>query len=134
MKISDLRIGMTYSLERVFSDKDVEMFAGLSLDTNPLHLDEVYASNHFFGARIVPGFLSASLFSAIIGTKMPGIGSIYLSQNMRFLKPIYLGQKVTAVVTVVNVDYEKERVSLSTVCEAENHEILIDGSAIVKIA
>lgn len=65
---------------------------------------------------------------------MPGVGSIYLSQNMRFLKPIFLGQKVTAKVTVVDIDYVKERVSLNTVCENENHEIVIDGSAIVKIA
>lgn len=134
MKISDLEIGMSYSLERVFSEKEIEMFVGLSYDNNPLHLDENYASKHFFGARIVPGFLSASLFSAIIGTKMPGVGSIYLSQNMRFLKPIFLGQKVTAKVTVVDIDYVKERVSLNTVCENENHEIVIDGSAIVKIA
>ena len=84
MKCEDLKIGQSYEMKRSFSETEVKAFAELSGDTNPIHIDAEFARSSRFGERIVPGFLTASMFSAIIGTKFPGIGSIYLNQNMIF--------------------------------------------------
>ena len=89
MKITDLHIGQSYSLSKSFSLKDVEQFAELSMDHNPVHLEQEYASHSLFGKRIVHGYLTSSLFSAIIGTKMPGPGSIYIKQDLTFKKPVF---------------------------------------------
>ena len=85
MRFEDLDIGMSYEMKRAFSKEEVSQFAELSYDTNPIHLDAEYAKKSMFGRLIVPGFLTGSMFSAIIGTKFPGFGSIYLNQNMEVL-------------------------------------------------
>lgn len=133
MKISDIKIGMSYEMKRSFSDEEVRLFAELSYDTNPLHLDVQYAENSLFGKRIVPGFLTASLFSAIIGTRFPGEGSIYLSQNMKFIKPVFLNQMVVAKVVVTEIDVDKNRVLLETCCSTDDGILLIEGQALVKL-
>lgn len=133
MGFEDLSLGMTCQLVKSFSQDDVKAFADLSMDFNPIHLDKGFASNSIFKQNIVHGFLVGSLFSAIIGTKMPGEGSIYLNQNMVFRKPVYWGQSVRAVVTVEELFPEKRRVLLSTNCYDSGNNILIEGSALIKV-
>jgi acyl dehydratase len=133
MVYEELQIGMSYSLSKAFSSDEVEAFSKLSMDVNPLHLDADYAAKSMFGKRIVHGFLTASLFSAIIGTKFPGEGSIYLNQNMSFLHPVFHDQLVTATVTVKELFPEKHRVLLETVCKDESGLVLITGTALVKL-
>lgn len=133
MRFEELKIGQSYEMQRVFTQQEVMDFAKLSYDTNPIHTDAEYAKTTLFGQLIVPGFLTASLFSAVIGTKFPGFGSIYLNQNMNFRKPVFPNQVVTAVVRVKELFPEKHRALLETCCYDENHESLIEGTALVKI-
>ena len=133
MKISDLHIGQSYSLSKSFSLKDVEQFAELSMDHNPVHLEQEYASHSLFGKRIVHGYLTSSLFSAIIGTKMPGPGSIYIKQDLTFKKPVFHDEMITATVTIRDIKTEKYIIFLDTICTKNNGEIAIEGNAIVKL-
>jgi acyl dehydratase len=133
MKINDLYIGLSCSLSKSFSLKDVEEFAKLSMDNNPVHLDPEYASNSLFGKRIVHGYLTSSLFSAIIGTKMPGNGSIYIKQDLTFKKPVFHDEMITATVTIRDIKLEKSIIFLNTICTKDNGEIAIEGNAIVKL-
>jgi 3-hydroxybutyryl-CoA dehydratase len=133
MTFKDLSIGMTYQIVKSFSQDDVKAFAVLSMDNNPIHLDKEYAQNSLFKKNIVHGFLVGSLFSAIIGTKMPGEGSIYLNQTMVFRKPVFWNQSVRAVVTVEELFPEKQRVLLSTNCYDDDGNIFIEGTALVKV-
>lgn len=133
MSFKDLSVGMSCQIVKSFSQDEVRAFAILSTDTNPIHLDKEYAQNSIFKQNIVHGFLVGSLFSAIIGTKMPGEGSIYLNQTMVFRKPVYWNQTVRAVVRVEELFPEKQRVSLSTNCYDNENSILIEGTALVKV-
>lgn len=133
MKFDSLKIGMSCSMAKAFTSEEVAEFSHLSMDLNPLHIDAGYAEKSMFGKRIVHGFLTASLFSAIIGTKFPGEGSIYLNQNMSFLHPVYHNQLVTATVTVKELFPEKHKVLLETVCKDESGTVLITGTALVKL-
>lgn len=133
MKFEELSIGQSYEMSRSFTQQEIMGFSDLSYDTNPLHTDAEYAKNTRFGQLIVPGFLTASLFSAIIGTKFPGFGTIYLNQNLNFRKPVFPNQPVTAVVRVKELYPEKHRALLDTFCFDENREIVIDGTALVKL-
>ena len=134
MRFEDLKIGMSYSMSKEFTSNEVEEFSRLSMDVNPLHLNADYAAKSMFGRKIVHGFLSASLFSAIIGTKFPGEGSIYLSQNLSFLRPVFHDQNITSTVTVKELFPEKKRVLLETVCKDDQGNVLITGTALVKLA
>lgn len=133
MRFEDLKIGQSYEMKRVFAQEEVQKFAELSLDTNPLHTDMDYAKTTRFGQLIVPGFLTASLFSAIIGTKFPGFGTIYLNQNMSFRKPVFPDQEVRAAVSVKELFPEKRRALLDTVCYDSEENVLIEGTALVKL-
>ncbi len=132
MKLSELYIGQEERMSAQFSMEQVKTFASLSQDFNPLHLDPVYASQTIFKGNIVHGFLVGSLFSAILGTKMPGEGSIYLKQDMKFVKPVYINDTVTAVVTVTDINYEKQLVTLSTTSYNQDDVVVIEGSALIK--
>jgi len=133
MKIEDLYIGQSYSLSKKFTFEEVKQFATLSMDNNPLHLDENFASKNLFGKRIVHGYLTTSLFSAIIGTKLPGFGSIYLKQDLNFVRPVFHDELITATVTVKKIEIEKSIVFLDTICTKENGKSAVEGSAIVKL-
>lgn len=133
MRIEELYVGQSYSLSKRFTLEEVEAFAELSQDNNPVHLDQEYAKESVFHNRIVHGFLSGSLFSAIIGTQLPGNGSIYLGQTLNFKKPVYHDQLITATVTVIDIRKDKPIVKLLTVCKNEQDEVVIDGEAIVKL-
>ncbi len=131
--MSKFQVGQKASLEKVFTDEDVRSFAKISLDTNPVHLSEEYAQNTIFKGRIVHGFLSGSLISAIIGTIMPGEGTIYLNQTMNFRKPVRIGEKIKATVEIISIKEEKNILTLNTYCENECGEMVIEGSAVVKV-
>lgn len=133
MKINELYVGQSASMSRRFTTKEVEMFSDLCMDKNPVHLDEEYARNSIFGNRIVYGFLTASLFSGIIGSILPGNGSIYLNQNMNFRKPVYHNELLTATCTITNIREDKPIVTLETVCRNEVGDIVIDGTALIKL-
>ena len=133
MRFEELEIGHSYQMKRAFSQEEVMAFANLSHDTNPLHTDAEFAKTTQFGQIIVPGFLTGSMFSAIIGTKFPGFGSVYMKQEMVFRKPVFPGQQVTAVVMVKELYPEKHRVLLETKCLSKDNEVLIEGTALVKI-
>lgn len=127
------KIGLKSSLSKKFTGEDVIQFAEISGDVNPVHLDEEYAKNSFFGKRIIHGFLYSSLISAVIANQLPGPGSIYLNQELNFLKPVFWGDKVTAVVTIEKIKEDKSILFLKTICHKENGDIVVDGSAIVKL-
>lgn len=131
--MSKFQIGQKASLEKVFTDEDVRTFAKISLDTNPVHLNDEYAANTIFKGRIVHGFLSGSLISAIIGTILPGEGTIYLNQTMNFRKPVRVSEKIKATVEIVGIKEEKNVLTLNTYCENERGEMVIEGSAVVKV-
>lgn len=126
--IDEIEIGMSASYSQTITDADVKTFAGLSGDHNPVHVDEVYAKNSRYKKRIAHGLLSASFFSALFATKLPGKGCVYVGQNLNFKRPVYLGDTVTATITVSNIDVSKKRVSFDTKCSV-NNKIVIDGTA-----
>lgn len=132
MKISEFIVGHEEKMSKKFTLKDVQQFAKLSLDINPVHLDEEYAKTTIFKAQIVHGFLCASLISAVIGTKLPGPGAIYLHQELNFKKPVYLNEKVTAVVKITDIKLEKSVLFLETICYKNNEDNVIEGKAVVK--
>lgn len=133
MKISDFFVGQNASLSRRFTLDDVKAFSQLSLDNNPVHLDEEYAKNSIFGDRIVYGYLTSSLFSGIIGSILPGPGAIYLSQSLNFRKPIYHNELVTATCTISKIREDKPIITLDTVLTNEKGEIAVDGTAVIKL-
>lgn len=123
--IEDLEIGMVRSLSKEVTDLDIELFAQISTDRNPVHLDDGYAMDTIFEGRIAHGMLTASLISAVIGEQLPGHGTVYLGQSLRFLAPVRPGDVVTAEVEVMAIDYAKRRVTLDTRC-------LVSGKPVLK--
>lgn len=130
--LEDLSVGMTASFEHVVSEADVIQFADISGDHNPVHLDEAYAQTTRFKGRIVHGILSASFLSTTIASRLPGPGTIYLTQNLSFRAPVRIGDKVEARVTVTEIIPEKARVVLKTVCRVGD-TVVIDGDALVMV-
>ena len=130
--LEDLSVGMTASYEHVVSEADVVQFADISGDHNPVHLDEAYAKTTRFKGRIVHGILSASFLSTTIASRLPGPGTIYLTQNLSFRAPVRIGDKVQAQVTVTEIIPEKARVVLKTVCRVGD-TVVIDGDALVMV-
>lgn len=128
--IEDLEIGMKRHVRKEITDRDIEMFAEISTDRNPVHLDEDYAQETIFEGRVAHGMLTAGLISAVIGEQLPGHGTVYLGQNLKFLAPVRPGDVVTAIVEVMEIDYAKRRVSLGTHCEVDGKKVL-KGDAIV---
>ena len=126
--IEDLEIGMSASFEKTISEADVVAFAEVSGDNNPLHLDEDYAAGTMFKQRIAHGMLTAGLISAVIATRLPGTGTVYLAQSLRFRRPVLLGQKVTATVEVREIDARRRRVKLACTCTVED-TVVLDGEA-----
>lgn len=129
-----MKIGDKASLSKVFTEEDVIWFSEISADTNPIHLDESYAASTVFGKRIVHGMLVASLFSALIGVKLPGQGSIYLGQSLSFKAPVFIGDQVTASVEIISIREDKPIITLRTLCLNDAGQMLIEGEAVVKYA
>jgi 3-hydroxybutyryl-CoA dehydratase len=126
----ELSVGQAVEISRVVGAADIEAFAEVSGDNNPVHLDEDYARTTQFGERIAHGMLSAAYISAILGTRLPGPGAIYLSQSLRFRRPVRIGDLVVARATVTALDEAKGRVTLETVCEVGGKTVM-DGEAVV---
>src|ERR1035437_4645693 len=124
----DLAVGQTASLGKTITEADILMYAAVSTDTNPLHLNAEAAKASIFGERIAHGMLSAGLISAVLGTTLPGPGTIYLGQTLRFRRPVKIGDTVTATVEVTALDPVKKQATLKTVCTA-NGKGVIDGEA-----
>lgn len=122
--IEDLEIGMSRHLMKEVTDRDIELFAEVSTDRNPVHLDDAYAMDTIFEGRIAHGMLTAGLISAVIGEQLPGHGTIYMGQNLKFLGPVRPGDIVRAEVTVMEIDYGKRRVQLATVCTVDGKPVL----------
>ena len=128
--IEDLEIGMTRSVSKTITDRDIQMFSDVSLDRNPVHLDEGYAQDTIFGGRVAHGMLTAGLFSAVIGEQLPGHGTVYLAQNLKFTAPVRPGDTVTATVKVSEIDHSRRRVFLETVA-AVGDTVVLKGDATV---
>lgn len=122
--IDELEIGMTRNLRKVITDKDIEMFAEVSTDHNPVHLDDDYAKGTMFKGRIAHGMLTAGLISAVIGEQIPGRGTIYMGQTLKFLAPVRPGDEVLAEVEVIAIDTEKRRVTLDCRCSVGDTVVL----------
>lgn len=128
ISFEDIEIGMSVSYSQTITDADVKQFAGISGDHNPVHMDDVFAENSRFKKRIAHGLISGGFFSALFGTKLPGPGCVYVSQSFNFRRPVYLGDTVTAIATVKNIDSDKRRVFFDTICKV-NNKTVIDGVA-----
>jgi len=126
--LEEIEIGMSVSYSQTVTDADIKVFAGISGDRNPVHLDENYANNSRFKKRIAHGMMTASYFSALFGTKIPGEGCVYTYQSLNFKKPVYINDTVEAIVMVTDVDLEKRRVKFNTVCKVDNKTVT-DGEA-----
>lgn len=130
--IEDLEPGMSATFGKTITDADILMFAGVSGDTNPVHLNEEFAGGTPFRGRIAHGLLTASLISTAIGTRLPGPGCIYVGQTLRFLAPVRAGDTVTARVTILEVDRQRRRVRMETVCLVGGNPVL-QGEATILV-
>lgn len=130
---NELKVGMTSAYSRTITDTDLRNFSGVSGDTNPMHLNEEYAHSTHFKGCVLPGFLTASLISTVIGTRLPGPGCIYVSQTLSFKAPVYVGETVYAVATIKDLIPERQRVILKTQCIV-NNVVVVDGEAMVQLA
>lgn len=129
--INELKVGDSASFTKTVSEHDVYSFAGITGDFNPAHINEEYAKKTFFKKRIAHGMLSAGFISTVLGTKLPGPGTIYIEQDLEFTKPVYFEDTVTMTVTVLQIIKEKNRVMLKTTGKNQNGDIVIDGVAVV---
>ena len=129
--ISEMKLGDSASFTKTVSEHDVYSYAGVSGDFNPAHVNEVEAQKGMFGKRIAHGMLSAGFISTVLGTQLPGPGTIYMGQELRFTKPVFFGDTITATVTVAELIPEKNRAILDTVCTNQNGEVVIKGKATV---
>ncbi len=132
MNFADIKIGDTETVSKTFSKEDVIAFSELSEDYNPVHLDEEYAKKTIFKGKIVHGLLVASLISSVLGTKLPGEGSIYLMQELKFLKPVRVGDKCTAKVVVLSKREDKQIIVLETTVTINDSTEVISGQAVMK--
>jgi 3-hydroxybutyryl-CoA dehydratase len=123
------RVGDSAEFTRTIRDEDIARYAEITGDTNPVHLDEEYARHTRFGRRIAHGMLTAGFISTVLGTEMPGPGTIYLGQSLRFLAPVYPSDTITATATIERYDVEKGRMTISTVCRNGNGEEVLNGEA-----
>ncbi|HOQ39029.1 MAG TPA: MaoC family dehydratase [Fervidobacterium sp.] len=133
MDIEKMYVGQTYEVKRTVTDEMIKLFAEATGDKNPIHLDEEFAKNTMFGGRIAHGILSLGIVSSVIGMEFPGAGTIYLMQNAKFKRPVYVGEEVTVQLVVKEIDPEKRRVLLETLVVKPNGENAIEGEALVKV-
>jgi 3-hydroxybutyryl-CoA dehydratase len=131
-RLEDLSVGQTAERRHTVSEADIAAFAAVSGDTNPVHLDAAYAARTRFGSRIAHGMLAASYLSAVLGVDLPGPGAIYLSQSLRFRRPVRIGDEVVARVTIAAIDAERGRVNLETVCVVGDKSV-VEGEAVVMV-
>ncbi len=126
--LEDLSVGMSASYAKTITEADVVLFAGITGDDNPVHINAEYAAGTMFEKRIVHGMFSAGLISAVLGTRMPGPGAIYIDQQLSFKAPVYIGDTVTATATVLEIDTARRRVKLETLCRVKD-KVVAQGVA-----
>ncbi len=129
--IEDIEIGMVRSIRKVVTDRDIALFAEVSTDRNPVHLDDEYAHDTIFGGRIAHGMLTAGLVSAVIGEQLPGHGTVYLGQSLKFLAPVRPGDMVLAEVEVTAIDHSRRRVTMDTRCIVEGKTVLAGEATVL---
>jgi len=132
-KYEDIRIGQHAEYVRTVTSEDIEMFGQVSGDYNPLHFNEDWAKTTMFKGRIAHGILTATYVSTVIGMKLPGPGTIYLSQSMKFRRPVRIGDTITARVEVIDKNDERELLTLKTVCINQEDKVVLDGDAVVTL-
>jgi 3-hydroxybutyryl-CoA dehydratase len=132
MTFNELYVGQKASVQKTFTAADVTAFAGISLDVNPIHMSDKYAESTIFGKRIVHGILTSGLISAVLANKLPGPGTIYLGQELKFVSPVYLGDDITAEVEIVEIRDDKKIIKLDTTCYNQDGKKVITGLATVK--
>lgn len=132
-KYSDIKLGQVAKVVQTITEDDIQTFGDLSGDYNPLHFNDEWAKTTIFGGRIAHGLLTASFISTTIGMHLPGPGTIYMSQSMRFLGPVRIGDTITAQVEVIKLNDEKERVTLKTICTNQDGKVVLDGEALVTL-
>ena len=130
--IDEINEGMTAVFSKTVTEADIVLFAGVSGDTNPVHLDENYAKPTMFKGRIAHGMLTAGFISAVFGTKLPGPGCIYMSQSLKFKAPVRAGDTVVARVTATTVDRDKARVTFATTCKVKD-AVVLEGEAMLMV-
>ncbi|MDR3095714.1 MAG: MaoC family dehydratase [Paraburkholderia sp.] len=128
----DLQVGMSAAITRVVTAEDIEAFSAVTGDRNPIHLDDAWAARTRFGGRIAHGMLTGGLVSAVIGTRLPGPGNIYIKQTLEFRGPVRPGDAVTAEVRIARLEPEKQRVFLDTTCRCGDNEVL-RGEAVLRV-
>lgn len=126
-------VGDVAAFSRTVTETDFTIFAGLSGDYNPIHVDREYAKETFFGERISHGLLTASFLSRLLGMHLPGPGSVYVSQTLNFKKPVYIGDTITARAEVIKIEDEKRLLTLATTCMNQHGEIVLDGEGVMKL-
>ncbi len=129
MKYSDFKVGMKEEITKTITNEDIQKFAEVSLDFNPIHLDEEAGKNSIFGQRIAHGMISAGLISAVLGTKLPGDGAIYMGQELKFLAPVFVGETVTAICEIEELVPEKNRLTLKTIVVNQDGKEVVTGKA-----
>ena len=129
--IDELQVGEAAELAKTVAESDIYLYAGVTGDFNPAHINEVYAQGTFFKTRIAHGMLAAGFISAIIGTRLPGPGAIYIRQELNFLAPVRIGDTITARVEVAEIIAEQKRVRLKTTCVNQDGTVVLDGEATV---
>ena len=132
MTFNELYVGQKASVQKTFTDSDLRAFAEVSLDTNPIHLDEEYAKTTIFGRRIVHGILTSGLISAVLANKLPGPGTIYLGQELKFTAPVFLGDTITAECEIAEIREDKHSVKLNTTFYNLDGKVVVAGMATVK--
>lgn len=129
--IEQLQVGDVAEFGKTISESDIYLYAGITGDFNPAHVNESYAENTFFKTRIAHGMLSAGLISAVLANQLPGPGTIYLKQDLRFLAPVRIGDTITARVEIIELIHDKNRVRLKTVCSNQEGVNVLEGEALV---
>ncbi|MAY91126.1 MAG: (R)-hydratase [Rickettsiales bacterium] len=126
--LEDLKVGQEAMISKTVTESDVVFFSGVSGDNNPVHISDEFAEKTLFKKRVAHGFFTASLISTVIGTKLPGPGSIYLKQSIQFLAPVFIGETIKVIVKVKSINFKKKRVTLETYCE-KNRKRVLEGEA-----
>ena len=132
-KFDNLKVGQKASLTKTITEEDLSHFIAITGDTNPLHVDESFAEQTFFGQRIAHGMLSASLFSTLVGMHLPGIGAIYKSQTLNFLRPVFIGDNLCAWFEITGIDPEAEIIEIRSWIENQDKEIVIEGKTVASL-
>jgi len=132
-RIDQFNIGDSAEFTKTITEYDVYQYAGVTGDFNPVHINEVYAKETFFKKRIAHGMLAGGLISAVLGTSLPGPGSVYLRQALNFTAPVYFGDTVTAKVEIVDINTGKKRITLKTTCTNQDDKVVVDGEAVISL-